>query len=528
MQAQISLCIKIGYIYYCEYAHLLKKHTEHTCMSAIYYDQSSEIKADKCKTIVTFDTLLESKILDASNILILSNLQKPWTIVCKDVDRTSDLEYSTYCILNRSELCECSLTAGNHLLRQATSNCGGMPEVKDGFFTTYYAFNRIVLDMLMEKFDIQVDDDTVTQSTLLHSDIPGYDVPAIDFVSPSEEAQESHILQEQDATIYTHLEKVLRHMTDEEDAQIFKSHNDSVQNKRKFLQYLKYAETWQSASVICLYTAFLCDIHLIVTFITFFLKYSKTVQAILAAFVTMNTSGIPPTKANQVSRTFPPLFTINLPEEDQIVKDLEDIEGMQSNIQAISFIVCATVAIIILYQIFKRFRYMCSIVKYCFPFFPILRILRGTHRMDLFVEVTNLTKGNTTWTHYTSTGYYPTSIRLSQQILKVNFCIDTSWCCFKRMPIDWDNTVVTHISDIKIDMPTEAKVSIFTDNDLTHINDDHFEINCLAHLLNQIYVVLVPPPRYDYGDLHANVMDEPTPSTSAGATASAPLFSFTV
>ena len=44
---------------------------------------------------------------------------------------------------------------------------------------------------------------TITQSTLLHSDIPGYDLPAIDFVSPSEEAQECHILQEQDATIYT-------------------------------------------------------------------------------------------------------------------------------------------------------------------------------------------------------------------------------------------------------------------------------------------------------------------------------------
>ena len=68
-------------------------------MSAIYYDQSSDIKADKCKTIVTFDTLQESKILDTSDILILSNLQKPWTTVWKDVDRTFDLEYSTYHIL---------------------------------------------------------------------------------------------------------------------------------------------------------------------------------------------------------------------------------------------------------------------------------------------------------------------------------------------------------------------------------------------------------------------------------------------
>ena len=217
-----------------------------------------------------------------------------------------------------------------------------------------------------------------------------------------------------------------------------------------------------------------------------------------------------------------PLFMINLPKEDQKVEDLEDIEGMQTTIQVISFIACAIVAIIILYQIFKRRCYTHSIVKYSFPFFPILRILGGTHRMDLFVEVTNLTKGSIIWAHYTLTGYYPTLIRLSQQIPKENVHIMTSWCCFETMHLDWDNTVVTRISGIKIDMPTEAKVSIFTGNDLTHINDDHFKINLVARLLDQIYVVLVLPPGYDYDNLHANVINELTLSTSAGATASAP------
>ena len=135
-RVQISFCAKIGYTYYCEYAHLLKKCTEHTCMSAIYYDQESEIKANQCKTIVTFDNTPESKILDASNILILSNLQKPWTITCKDISRVFEIEYSTYHILNRSELCECSLTAGNYLLNQTDTSCRDMPEARDGYFTT--------------------------------------------------------------------------------------------------------------------------------------------------------------------------------------------------------------------------------------------------------------------------------------------------------------------------------------------------------------------------------------------------------
>ena len=135
-QAQILLCAKIGYMYYCEYTHLLKKHTEQTCMSAIYYDQGSDVKAKQCNTIITFDTIPESKILDAGNLLILSNLQKPWTIACKDISRVSEIEYSTYCILNRSELCECLLTAGNYLLSYTNINCGNAPGARDGYFTT--------------------------------------------------------------------------------------------------------------------------------------------------------------------------------------------------------------------------------------------------------------------------------------------------------------------------------------------------------------------------------------------------------
>ena len=170
---------------------------------------------------------------------------------------------------------------------------------------------------------------------------------------------------------------------------------------------------------------------------------------------------------------------------------------------------------------------MHSIVKYCFPFFPILRLLRGTCRTDLFVRVTNLKKGNTVWVHFTSTGYYPTLIRLLRQIPKEKVCIDTSCFCFKMMHIDRDNTIVTGISSIRINMLTEARVSIFINNDLTHSNDDHFEINHVAHLLNQIYVVPVPPPKYDYyNDPHVNVTDQVILSTSTGAPASASPFSF--
>ena len=37
-------------------------------MSAIYYDQGRDVKVKQCKTIITFDTIPESKILDAMHV----------------------------------------------------------------------------------------------------------------------------------------------------------------------------------------------------------------------------------------------------------------------------------------------------------------------------------------------------------------------------------------------------------------------------------------------------------------------------
>ena len=389
-------------MYYCEYAHLLKKCTEHTCMSAIYYDQGSDVKAKQCKTIVTFDTILESKILDASDLLILSNLQKPWTIACKDISRAFEIEYSTYCILNRLELCECSLTAGNYLLSYTNINCGNAPEARDGYFTTYYSFNKIVLDVITEKFDIQVDENTKTQATLFHNDIPRYDFPTIDFVQTTTVNDEDiSILEEDNSQIYVHLNNVLVHKIDNQETAIFKLKQDFNKNKEKISQYIKYAENWQVMSVICYYTAMACDVLLIVAMIVFLLKYHKTMQAMLTDFIQMNTkdTGIQSVQADQIGRTYPPLFTLNLPKEEEIIDDLREISAMEYFVQVIMIIVCIAVVIIVMYFCYMKCRHTHTIFKYCFPFLPISHIIRMSRCTDLFVEVTNVTKGNGIWAH---------------------------------------------------------------------------------------------------------------------------------
>ena len=153
-------------------------------------------------------------------------------------------------------------------------------------------------------------------------------MPTIDFVQTTTDNDEDiSILEEGNSQIYAHLDNVLVHMINNQDAAIFKSKQDFNKNKEKISQYIKYAENWQVVSVICSYTAMAGNILLIVVMIVFLLKYCKTMQAMLAAFLQMNTknTGIQLVQADQIGRTYPPLFTLNLPKEEEIIDDLREI-----------------------------------------------------------------------------------------------------------------------------------------------------------------------------------------------------------
>ena len=426
------------------------------------------------------------------------------------------------------ELCECSLTTGNYLLSYTNINCGDAQEARDGYFTTYYSFNKIVLDVITEKFDIQVDENTKIQAALLHDDIPGYDLPTIDFVQiPKDNDEDVSILEEDNPQTYAHLNNVLIHMIDKQETAIFKSKQDFNRNKEKISEYIKYAENWHVISVICSYAAMACDIFLIVAMIVFLLKYRNTMQAMLAAFIQMNTkhTGIQSVQADQIGRTYPPLFTLNLPKEDDIIDDLKEITAMEYVVQVIMIIVCIAFAIIVIYFCCTKCRHTRTIFKYCFPFLPISHIIHMSCHTDLFVEVTNITKGNGIWAHFASTGCFPSQICMSRPIQEEDIQIETFCCIFKRIRINWSSIIVTGISGTTITMPDIAYVSIFMDNDLTHITEDHFEIKLIARLLNQIYVIQPPilPLRYDDAPPDEYEYSQPHTSTD-GARSSAPQF----
>ena len=166
-------------------------------------------------------------------------------------------------------------------------------------------------------------------------------------------------------------------MIDTQDVANFKSQKDYLRNKQKLSEYIHYAQMWQVLLVMFSYVAFTCNIILMLTLIVFFIRYQKTMQAMLMAFITMNMSnfGILSAKANPIDRTFLPLFTIKISEEETIAEDLHIIESMQLIVQIIMIIACILIAVIVMYYCCKKFRHTRTLFKYCFPFLPISRIL---------------------------------------------------------------------------------------------------------------------------------------------------------
>ena len=137
-------------------------------------------------------------------------------------------------------------------------------------------------------------------------------------------------------------------------------------------------------------------------------------QAMLTDFLQMNTknTAIQSVQVDQIGRTYPPLFTLNLSKEEEIIDDLREITAMEYVVQVIMIIVSIAIVIIVMYFCCTKCRHTRTIFKYCFPFLPISHIVCTSRCTDLFVEVTNVTKGNGIWAHFVSTRYFPSQIQL--------------------------------------------------------------------------------------------------------------------
>ena len=97
-------------VYYCEQAYLMISTEVKSCEAAIYFEMEAEVKIASCDFRYTKNKEYPPKFLDTGDQFVLSNLPQTWILICEKNNKPFTIPYSTYLIINHTELCECSLT----------------------------------------------------------------------------------------------------------------------------------------------------------------------------------------------------------------------------------------------------------------------------------------------------------------------------------------------------------------------------------------------------------------------------------
>ena len=163
---ELSQCIKFLILDFCEQLFLMKHTSEHTCESPIYHNESPNIIKDKCNIQYYPDLNPEPAILDAGNYLLLGNLPLPWTIICNHNDQIPNpIQGSSYAIVDKSDLCQCSISAGTWYIQENIVYCTDKMDTK---IDLHYTVNMAVM---IYQFEDKISKGKVTDITLYREPI---------------------------------------------------------------------------------------------------------------------------------------------------------------------------------------------------------------------------------------------------------------------------------------------------------------------------------------------------------------------
>jgi hypothetical protein len=300
---QLELCTKIGPTYICENAHLLRHRSEHTCASAIYYEEGPEIINRVCRPTIVHDLHPVPTVLDAGPQLLLSNLPKPWILICEPDNRPIPYPYKAYVTVQRSEFCRCALSAGTFYITQTIAACEDK-EAYDGVFTVGYTFNKILFDTLQAVFEIEQEMYIEEWLDDVHSEEPQFRLNDFEFYPDFEI---DNVLQQDEGPTENRLEKVLEQIL-QGDSKFYKNNQHIDRANTKIDYYLKNMMWWEWAYV----ATNLAVTLLVIAALAFYFLCKKRIAAALLTTLPILPSGIARAEAAPLRGrpTLMPIITI--------------------------------------------------------------------------------------------------------------------------------------------------------------------------------------------------------------------------
>ena len=157
----LKKCMVIGKMYYCRDLFLMRHKHFHTCGSAIYFRQSSEKIRELCNFQYYPYLDPSPELLDEGNRILLSGLPDGWTYYCSHDDQIpTSVKSGDYVIVQKSDLCRCSISAGQWYIQENMVYCTGELDTE---FNFYYTSNMAVMIHLFEQ---QIEEMNITDVSL--------------------------------------------------------------------------------------------------------------------------------------------------------------------------------------------------------------------------------------------------------------------------------------------------------------------------------------------------------------------------
>ena len=518
---QLDLCWKLRNIYYCEQAYLLVSKEVHSCEAAIYYEMSAEVKTATCDFQFTQNKKYPPRIVDTGNQFVLSMLPEPWILMCDGSQRPFTIPYSTYRIINHTELCDCSLSAGfDYQINKAQITCPEDYEA-DEEFKTYFAYNQAVADVLNSTFDLDISQE-LAEFTKLSEDIPTYNLPTLNWF-PIDQNEFENVYDTGTPVVEVSLINMLKDVSEDIEERIYRNTEEWLIAQRDFYTYMKEAEWWQMMQIICAVLGALCWIAAIAILCC----YKRMIIATILGSKQLDeyemVKSIP--QGANAAPTLPPhvqpILTLFPPDEDDNLDEPTHPKSLMSIMFLVIIIILSVLAAFIC--MWKRFRWGSSLMRSWFPLFSRSGYHRGTCRAEIFVEVTETSSHKSIWAMFKKVSVHPTALRYGGTLSSRDITIIKNCGC-RTMRINWENVEIQGTNRIPLNMPTTGAVSIWTSSDLNHI-DKHqqYTVTIMGRVLDMIYKIPLDPtihPRNLGRGAAVSSIEDPT-ETGEGAMAMA-------
>ena len=504
-ESQLKRCLKIRAVYLCENSFLRVNVHADSCESAIYYRKPASTIAKHCEIAFIQNKKHPSKIIDIEDTLVLSNLPKPWILMCNGNRKVYNVTYSTYAIINRNEFCKCSLSAGyDYYLHKTMLSC----DEEDTQYSRVanidiqYVPNKAIFDIMEATFKYPIKDAVRNSLRSISTKIPNYDLHNLNWYETPTSVTDA-VMQMDDEHIVVPLQKVLHKVLERSDERIYRTKQDMIDSAKTIRQHLADAAWWHKLEFVSSIAVWVFGALFILSICCF---RRSVVSTILGAKVLEEVDMIkviPGAKAATLP-PFPNIPTrepINLPtsftwghKEQDTIDAIKD--AATKTLSPYQITMLALFAGLILYLVitrcWKHCRHTSFFYRSLFPMIVWSKFHRGSPTTEIVLKIREIGTNKAIWVWLNKVSEFPDDLAATGTIDKDLINI-TDACCVRIIHCRWNDANIELYSSASkhyYSLPTKGAVSFLSSSKLKSIRHEYeYDIKLMASFLGSTYVI---------------------------------------